>query len=195
MTRYIRHKYTLKAADTSTWNMEKKERHKRLQTYINRKIKTYKSQLTDRIQSDPSIVRTLTEEKLTDIRIISVFESSLTMAAGIRPDERSTDIMAVQTYFYKIMEQLITNGYTYKQEKYVFFTSSAGQIRTKKTVFIKKTLWDRLEGILMCGLTVSEMNRRGGVNANKYLAYLALSNTATQLWEDFDQTLYRSPRF
>ena len=40
----------------------------------------------------------------------------------------------------------------------------------------------------MCGLTIDRINKYGGVNVNKFLAYLALSNSATDLWEDFDIT-------
>ena len=38
----------------------------------------------------------------------------------------------------------------------------------------------------MCGLSVDEINKRGGVNVNKFLAYYALANSATEEWEDFD---------
>ena len=33
---------------------------------------------------------------------------------------------------------------------------------------------------------VEKINEQGGVNINKYLAYLALCNSATTLWKDFD---------
>src|SRR5690606_2044320 len=71
-------------------------------------------------------------------------------------------------------------------EKYRYFTSSAGQIRLKKAVFIKEKLWNKYEKTLMCGLTIDKINEYGGINVNKFLAYLALSNSATDLWEDFD---------
>lgn len=38
----------------------------------------------------------------------------------------------------------------------------------------------------MCGLTVDNINERGGININKYLAYLALCNSATDPWDEFD---------
>ena len=38
----------------------------------------------------------------------------------------------------------------------------------------------------MCGLTVEDINNNGGINPNKYLAYLALCNSATEVWENFD---------
>ena len=44
-----------------------------------------------------------------------------------------------------LLNQIIKNGYDYKKNHYVFFTASAGQIRTKKCVFINKELWEEKE--------------------------------------------------
>jgi len=85
-----------------------------------------------------------------------------------------------------VLRDLIMNGYTYNGERYMCFTASAGQIRTKKTVFIKERVWEQYQKTLMCGLTVSRINELGGININKYLAYLALCNSATDLWDGFD---------
>ena len=74
----------------------------------------------------------------------------------------------------------------YKGEKYIYFTSSAGQIRTKKCVFVKESIWNKFEKTIMCGLTIDEINKKGGNNPNKHLAYMALSNSATDVWENFD---------
>ena len=82
------------------------------------------------------------------------------------------DIMIVQTYFFDIIEDIILDGYMFNGEKYVCFTASAGQIRTKKTVFIKESLLLKHQNTLMCGLTIKDINNYGGVNINKYLAYL-----------------------
>ena len=38
----------------------------------------------------------------------------------------------------------------------------------------------------MCGLTIDKINSKGGNNVNKHLAYMALSNSATDEWEEFD---------
>ena len=38
----------------------------------------------------------------------------------------------------------------------------------------------------MCGLTVDDINDSGGANPNKHLAYLALANSATDVWYEFD---------
>ena len=93
--------------------------------------------------------------------------------------------MVVESYFYESTEQLIKRGFLFKGEKYKYFTSSAGQIRTKKNVFMKETVWNKYEKNLMCGLSLDLINKKGGVNVNKFLAYLALNNSATDQWCDF----------
>ena len=41
---------------------------------------------------------------------------------------------------------------------------------------------------LLCGLTLEKINQQGGMNINKYLAYTALSSSATDPWPEFDLT-------
>lgn len=186
MIRYSKYKKMLKEADTSSYDRTMQEKYKYLYSHVNNKIKEYKEKLTHMLAASPELVRTLPGDKLTDTKIISLFESALTRTARLQTGALSTDIMVIQTYFYDVIKQLIHNGFIYNGEKYIYFTSSAGQIRTKKTVFIRQVLWKRIEKSLMCGLTTAHINSRGGINVNKFLAYLALSNSATELWEDFD---------
>ncbi len=101
-------------------------------------------------------------------------------------DELSMNMVVVRVYYIAILEDIILNGFEYKEEHYRFFSASAGQIRTKKSVFIKQSLWDKYEKTLMCGLTVPLINEMGGIQRNKFLAYLALTNSATDVWEGFD---------
>jgi len=70
--------------------------------------------------------------------------------------------------------------------KYVFFSSSAGQIRTKKLVAVREDLLNKYWNALTAGLTIEKINEQGGMNVNKFLAYLALCNSATDLWCDFN---------
>lgn len=131
-------------------------------------------------------IRELNEDELSEKNIISVFDSYFTRTIGAEPDELCEDFMVVQVYFFDIIKDLIYNGFTYKGEKYIYFTSSAGQIRTKKTVFVKESVWKKYEKSIMCGLTIDKINEKGGNNPNKHLAYLALANSATDVWEEFD---------
>jgi len=151
----------------------------------NRRIKYLKQRLYDTFSSN-KYIRQLNPNAIRDNNIVSVFESTLTRTIGIESNETSTDIIIVQAYFFEIIEDIILYGFTLNGEKYICFTASAGQIRTKKTLFIKESIWNKYEKSLMCGLTVKEINKQGGANPNKYLAYLALCNSATDLWEDFN---------
>lgn len=131
-------------------------------------------------------IRELREDAVTDKNIISVFDSYFTRTIGAEPDKLSEDFMVVQVYYFDVIKDLIYHGFTYKGEKYIYFTSSAGQIRTKKTVFVKESVWKKYEKSIMCGLTIDDINAKGGNNPNKHLAYLALANSATDVWEEFD---------
>ncbi|MBT2759866.1 hypothetical protein [Paenibacillus sp. ISL-20] len=152
----------------------------------NKRIKKLKESLYSEFKSKESPIRNLRSEEIKSKNIISVFDSVLTRILGIPSQSVSTDIMVVQTYYFDILEHIILNGFIYNNEKYICFTASAGQIRTKKTVFIKEKTFLKHRNTLMCGLTVEKINALGGVNINKYLAYLALCNSATEHWLDFD---------
>ncbi len=131
-------------------------------------------------------LREIRTDKLNDNNIISVFESSLTRIIGIKQDELTDAIMIVQVYYFDIFKDLSFYGFMYNGEQYKYFTSSAGQIRKKKAVFIKTSVWDKIEKTIMCGLTIDRINSKGGNNVNKHLAYMALANSATDQWVDFD---------
>lgn len=131
-------------------------------------------------------IRTLRENQVSNKNIISVFDSSFTRMIGAKQDELCEDFMVVQVYYFDVIKDLIYHGFLYKGEKYIYFTSSAGQIRTKKTVFIRESVWNKYEKTIMCGLTIDSINQKGGNNPNKHLAYMALSNSATDVWEEFD---------
>lgn len=157
-------------------------------TNCNKEIENCKKKLYKefKISKEKGKIRNLNEKYLTRRNIISVFDSALTRTIGLKEDNLYTDIMIVQTYFFDILEDIVLNGYMYNNEKYICLTASAGQIRTKKTVFIKESVWRKHENDLTCGLTLDIINSYGGNNVNKYLAYLALSNSATDEWCNFD---------
>lgn len=130
--------------------------------------------------------RVLSEDTLSDKNVIAVFDSYFTRTIGAKQDELCEDFMVITKFYDDVMKDLIYYGFIYKGEKYVYFTSSAGQIRTKKTVFVKESVWKKYEKSIMCGLTVDDINAKGGNNPNKHLAYLALANSATDVWEEFN---------
>lgn len=131
-------------------------------------------------------VRELRPEYITDRCIISSFESALTRAVGARTSEVTYDLITLRVYYFDVFHDLIHYGFVYRGDRYVFLTASAGQIRTKRAVFVREKTWNSVSARLMGGLTVEEINQKGGINCNKYLSYLALCNSATERWEGFD---------
>lgn len=150
-------------------------------------LKLLENKVNSNIASDGRHhVRELKENEVGNMRTISVFDSALTRTIGAKIDEFTEDFMVVQVYYFDIMKDIIYNGFMYHGEKYIYFTSSAGQIRTKKLVFIKESVYKKHERTLMCGLTLDDINAKGGNNPNKHLAYLALVNSATDVWNRFN---------
>ena len=157
-----------------------KESKEKLLTLLANKVA--QNELTD----GKDHIRTIREDSLNDNNVISVFDSALSRTIGIKQDELTDALMVVQIYYYDVFKDISFYGFMYKGEKYRYFTSSAGQIRKKKAVFIKESVWNKIEKTIMCGLTIDKINSKGGSNVNKYLAYMALTNSATDVWEEFD---------
>jgi len=195
-------KNTLKKKKKKTLNEIKKETRKDIREKLNKrlsKIELYIKNCSERLKNqkeklylefkkndDTKNVRCLNNEYLNNKNIISVFDSSLTRTLEINENTLSLNFMVVQTYFFEVIEDIILDGFMYNNEKYICLTASAGQIRTKKTVFIRENSLIEYQNTLMCGLTIEEINELGGVNINKYLAYLALCNSATDAWGEFN---------
>lgn len=187
----LKKKYQDKAAKLQKKKLSKErkdvlaEEIQKKSSLFSKEIKRTKEQLQAEFKKNNG-VRSLDEHHLKSKNIISVFDSTLIRTLKIPENSLSLDFMVVQTYFFEIIEDIILDGFFYQNERYVCLTASAGQIRTKKTMFIKESALSIHQFTLMCGLTVDRINTLGGVNINKYLAYLALCNSATDEWRDFD---------
>lgn len=158
---------------------------------LNKTIQATKEQLKDVINQNIDTVRVVRKEALKDINVVQVFGSNLTRCLNMSYEDINDALVIVKVYYFGVAESIIKNGFNMNGSHYVFFSASAGQIRTKKFVAIKEELWKANQNTLTCGLSVEEINEHGGVNINKYLAYLALSNSATEYWPEFpiDQTV------
>jgi hypothetical protein len=185
LSKAYQYKNHLKGLLDKDYELNYKNKIEQYLAYNNKRIKHLKDKMRCAFQQNKDI-RTLNHNLIGKKNIISVFDSVLTRTLGIKQDTLSEDLIVVQTYYFDILEDIILNGFIYKGEKYVVFTASAGQIRTKKTLFIKESVWQKYQNTLTCGLSVDNINSQGGVNINKYLAYLALCNSATDEWKDFD---------
>lgn len=163
--------------------------YKQIKKMKGQKVKNTKEKLIqcfqDRLKST-DVPRELKHISNSGTEVISIFDSNVTRLLHMSSDGINEDLIIVRTYFFDILQDIILNGFVFKGKKYRFFTASAGQIRTKKAVFIQEDKWDKYEKVLMCGLTIDKINEKGGMNINKFLAYLALNNSATDEWKDFD---------
>ena len=152
----------------------------------NELIKQTKEKLQAKLADNMGLVRTVRPEFMVDKNVVCIFDSDLTRSLKLVEDELNDTIIIIKVYYYEVAESIIKNGFYMNGEKYVFFSASAGQIRTKKFVAVKETALADCMDKLTCGLSLDAINAKGGVNVNKYLAYLALCNSATDVWEDFD---------
>lgn len=110
------------------------KKHKK---YITQRIISLKEKLYNAF-NDHNQIRTLRTDSLKDNNVISLFDSVLTRTLGIKENSLSEEIMVVQTYHFQILRDIIDKGFIHNNEKYVYFTSSAGQIRTKNLVLSNK---------------------------------------------------------
>lgn len=162
--------------------------------------------LKDEIKLHSSQARVVDSKyfKITDV--IAVFDNDLTRTLKIDGEEPTLDFIVIEVgnTDMAIVKQIIKNGLTIKErikigvdendadiieikdEKYKFFTAGAGQTRQKKFMMIKERLWNQYEKDLMCGLTIEYINNEGGMNINKFNAYLSLNNSASEVVEGFD---------
>ena len=155
---------------------------------VNRVIKKEKAKLTDLLDRrlEDNKPRQLSQSVLIDRNVVSLFESALTRALEIPTNSLTYDLMILNVFFFQVFKSLVRDGFEYNGEKYIFLTASAGQIRQKRAVFIRESAYDKVQSRIMCGLSIEDINRRGGINPNKFLAYVALTNSATDVWENFD---------
>lgn len=140
---------------------------------INQQIKDYKNKLKQTLADNVDTVRTARYDRFFDkdgepalSRRVSIFDSVLTRTFGLKEREFNDEIMIIKVFYFDIAQSIIKHGFYFNNEKYVFFSSSAGQIRTKKLVAVREDLLNRYWMKLACGLTVDDINSQGGMNVN-----------------------------
>lgn len=110
--------------------------------------------------------RELNKDSLKDKNIITLFDSFLTRSLNLKINQLTDELIVLNVFFFQIFHSLVRDGFLYNGEKYIFLTASAGQIRTKRAVFIKESSYKKIEKKLMCGLTKERINEMGGINSN-----------------------------
>ena len=155
---------------------------------VNRVIKKEKAKLVELLDKrlEDRTPRRLNPNVMKDKNVVSLFESALTRALDIPTNSLTYDLIILNVFFFQVFKNLVRDGFEYNGDRYIFLTASAGQIRTKRAVFIREEAYKKVQSRIMCGLSVEDINNQGGINPNKFLSYLALNNSATDVWEDFD---------
>lgn len=127
---------------------------------------------------------------------ISEFSSEMSRAMGLKDRDYTLDKIVLKwSKSVDILKQVVLDGFyipillpngEIEKRHYSCFTASAGQLRTDKIVCVSDNIWEKIHERLECGLTWDRINEHGGCNPAKLCAYLALSNSATDEWTDFD---------
>ena len=160
------------------------------------KIKTAKDDLKLLIESNKDIVRSLRDDAILNkhgeiglTKRVTIPDGSLARTLNLKSGTNNfnPEVCIITICYYDIMYSLIKHGFVYHGHKYKFFTASAGQIRQHKIVCIREdVLTEDRWNTLMAGLSIDEINRKGGMNINKVLSYTSLCNSNTTPYLDFD---------
>ena len=175
------------------WCEKRVSRYNNLLSKTKKYITEKKSLLKSLLKDNIPITRTVRKEKIVGSdgapllkKRVAIFDSSLTRYFALKERDFNEEIVIIKVYFFDVAESIVKNGFYMNGYKYKFFSASAGQIRTKKLVAVREDLLNQYWNSLTAGLTIEKINKLGGMNINKFLAYLALSNSATDLWKDFN---------
>jgi len=137
----------------------------------------------------------ITWNTLKPSKKIAEFSSEMSRSMGLHDKEVTFNKLIMKWKSEDILEQIVQDGFlvpvldadgNLENKKFVFITSSAGQLRTDKIACMEENTWNRIQPKMMCGLTFEKINELGGINVNKLLAYIALTSSATLPWETFD---------
>lgn len=162
-------------------------------TTIEQQLKQIKKDIHTLYVANKDIDRHVDVNNIRTKDIIAIGSNNLTRTMGLDLGTFTDRIITVKV---GKMDNIITDRIIKKgldlvnadgiKQHYKFFTSGAGQTRTKKFMMIKDD--DKLKDTMLClmnGLTIEEINAKGGMNISKFLAYLSLNNSGSTVWEGF----------
>ena len=92
---------------------------------INRVLSKKKSELSKILddRAEDRTPRKLNPDVLNTKNVISLFESSLTRAFKLSPNELTKDIIIVNVFFFQVFKNLVLDGFLIGDEKYIFLTA------------------------------------------------------------------------
>lgn len=73
-----------------------------------------------------------------------------------------------------ILEQIINNGVLVGDEKYIMYSASTNQMKKRQVCLMHEEFLNDNYNRLMCGLSLDIINKNGGCNTGKYMAYTSL---------------------
>jgi hypothetical protein len=192
--------YIKKKKNVDNWTEECSELFKEIITnskrymQIEKELKQVKKKIHDKYVVNKNLNRSVKSKDIKTKDIIAVGDNNLVRTLGLDLGDFTDKIITVKCGDMDnlIIEKIIRDGLDIiitkdKKLHYKFFTAGAGQTRQKKFMMIKED--EDLNSVmltLMCGLTIEEINEKGGMNINKFLAYLSLNNSGSRVWKEFD---------
>ncbi|NFO30402.1 hypothetical protein FDB41_06770 [Clostridium botulinum] len=149
--------------------------------------KKYKNMLHEEYSRNKDIIRYINSKNIKEINIVAVGNNNLVRTLGIGLGEFTDVFIEIEVGKTDdlVAKNVTENGLYIDNKFYIFFTSGAGQMRKQRFMLIREGIWNKYEKTLMCGLTIEELNKRGGLNISKFLAYLSLNNSSSEIWKDF----------
>lgn len=93
------------------------------------------------------------------------------------------EIVYMEIFHNEILWQIIRDGITIGGKEYVLYSATTGQVRNTTVTLIRKDFYKKHIGYLLVGLTIDYINKQGGMNVGKFLAYTALPLSSSVLPE------------
>lgn len=191
--------YVKKKLSVENWNVECSKLFKEIldnskrYSQIEKELQVIKKKIHALYVANKNLDRSVKDKDIKTKDIIAIGDNNLVRTLGLNLGDFTDKIITVKVGDMDdiIVDKIIKDGLTLikkdgTKQHYKFFTAGAGQTRTKKFMMILDD--ENLEEVmltLMCGLTLDEINKKGGMNTNKFLAYLSLNNSTSTVWEGF----------
>lgn len=192
--------YVKSKLNTENWTEECSKLFKEIITnnkrylQIEKELKLIKKKISELYRVNKDLDRSVESKNIRTKDIIAIGDNNLVRTLGLNLGDFTDKIITVKVGDMDdlIVDKIVQDGLTIintngQKQHYIFFTAGAGQTRTKKFMMILED--ENVNEImlsLMAGLTIEEINRQGGMNISKFLAYLSLNNSGSTVWEGFD---------
>lgn len=142
------------------------------------KRKPFHKDVIDTLYEERNELKRQEASKENSIRIINIQNKINELLfvpdiISIKVDTTKKDYKYLCKYGFTVKIRI--NKKTYEQ-RYKRLCAGAGQLRRNSSIFVNEELYDKLESIMMCGLT---KNSIGKINLAKFGAYYALYTSAT----------------